>query len=688
MKVWINRRRIFGYCSLLAVAAILGFTLSAWAEIPDPAIATWAPWKGFGIFGVGRPAVERDATYRLQVFARVAAPLLVSAHDTLWHIRQSGQADPPWQKWTPLGGPGGILGDPVVGKNSDGRLEVFCRGQDGEIKHIWQTDAVKDVWSNWESLGSGSPRLNAVGNPTVGSNFDGRLDVFVSARTAATGLTLRHIWQTSSPSAPHWKWQQDAKWEDLGGHLAGSPVVGTNGDGRLEVFARGSANELEHISQVVKSRFPDGGRVDLGWSGWEALGTGGVSGDPAVGTNADGRLEVFVHGAGNALWHIWQTSASSIPLGQKNTVVGWSPWESMAGVGVAGAPVVIAGDPVVSADLDGRLEVFVRSPDTTGSRLLHIRQQNSQITSPSWWSYWENMQGQLSSDPVVGANWDGRLEVFAFAIDHGVYHLWQQPAIQWVLGSTARLKMGHGNPTPDDGDRIPDGDLGQSVMHNGKLFFFLDDGSADFADPIGVMIPSGGASAGSQGVDFAADRDASKDFSALKFHYRVPGDPFSSLFRLNTPLGPKILGQDQGAGGGFSFDNKVFVFGGVRFLDPKLPPKLHWIPSPYTDAEDDERMTSIRHSILSGTLDPWGPYDLQFALGPLGAVNTGKLGQVAPVLVNNAEIPRLPKTDATGAVPDGVIMLGQGGDGGAAGMYVAWMPLRHGRPPAASEIRF
>ena len=681
MNIWIKRRRVFGYCSLLAVAAILESTLSAWAETPDPAIATWAPWKGFGIFGVGRPAVERDATYRLQVFARVAAPLTVSAHDTLWRIRQSGQADPPWLHWTPLGGPGGVLGDPVVGKNSDGRLEVFCRGQDGEIKHIWQTDAVKDVWSNWESLGGGSPRLNAVGNPTVGTNFDGRLDVFVSARTAATGLTLRHIWQTSSPSAPHWKWQPGAMWEDLGGHLAGSPVVGTNGDGRLEVFARGSANELEHVSQVVKSRFPDGGRVDLGWSGWEALGSGGISGDPAVGTNTDGRLEVFVHGARNALWHIWQMSASSIPLGQKNTVVGWSPWESLGGIGVA-------GDPVVSADLDGRLEVFVRAADPAGTSLWYRRQTRSlSWTAPSWWSDWQNLHGQLSSDPVVGTNWDGRLEAFAFAIDHGVYHLWQQPAIQWVIGKTERRKMGPGDPTPDDGDRIPDGDLGQSVMHDGKLYFFLDDGVAkdnngapNYADPIGVMIPSGGASAGSQGVDLAPDRDASKDFSALKFHYRVPGDPFSSLYRLNTPLGPKTLGQDQGAGGGFSYEGRIYVFGGVRFL----PPPPYDIPSPYPDGDARDK-SSVGHSILTSSADPWGPYDLEFAIGPWGAVQTGRLAQVAPVILKNAEIPLLPKTDAA----DGVIMLSQGGDpGGLSGVYVAWMPLHPGRAPRPSEMRF
>lgn len=675
MRIWIDRRDVGRLCLRAAIVLILGFSAVARAEVPDPAVASWAawtPWQGTGIRGVGRLAVQRDATGRLQVFARVAAPPFVQARDTLWHVRQSGQANPAWLAWTPLGGPGGVLGDPVVGRNADGRLEVFCRGQDGEIKHIWQTDVANDHWSNWESLGSATTRLNAVGNPTVGSNFDGRLDVFVTAGTTATGFTLRHIWQTSSATAPVWTWRQ-AKWEDLGGRLAGSPVVGTNGDGRLEVFARGVANELEHISQVGY-RLLDGRRFDGGWSGWEALGSGGLTGDPAVGVNVDGRLEVFVHGAGNALWHIWQTSASTIAAGSVNSVVGWSPWESLGGTGVV-------GDPVVSADLDGRLEAFVRVAEQTGTSLWIRRQTRSLSRVSSWWSDWQDLHAVPGVDPAVGTNGDGRLEAFALGTDAAVYHLWQQPAIQWVLGSTEQRQMGRpGNRAPDNDDRIPDGDLGQSLVHNGKLYFFLDDGAAEFADPIGAMTPSGGASEGAQGVDFSLDRDASKDFSSLKFNYRVPGDPFSSLFRLNTPLGPKILGQDQGAGGGFSYEGRVYVFGGVRFL----PPPPNDVPSPYVDGDDRDK-PSVGHSILTSAADPWGPYDLEFAMGPWGAVQTGRFGQVAPVMVKNAQMPLLPKTDAV----DGVLMVGQGAEfGETPGMFVAWMPLHPGRAPRPSEMRF
>ena len=44
--------------------------------------------------------------------------------------------------------------------------------------------------------------------------------------------------------------------------------------------------------------------------------------DIAVGRNADGRMEVFVRGTDNALWHKWQTTPNG----------GWSGWVSEGGV--------------------------------------------------------------------------------------------------------------------------------------------------------------------------------------------------------------------------------------------------------------------------------------------------------------------------------------------------------------------
>ena len=90
-------------------------------------------------------------------------------------------------------------------------------------------------------------------------------------------------------------------WASEGGGLTSNIAVGRNADGRLEVFVRGSDDALWHKWQVS----PNSGT----WSAWATQG-GALTSDIAVGQGADGRLEVFVRGTDNALWHKWQTRPS------------------------------------------------------------------------------------------------------------------------------------------------------------------------------------------------------------------------------------------------------------------------------------------------------------------------------------------------------------------------------------------
>ncbi|MEY9181858.1 peptide methionine sulfoxide reductase MsrB [Bradyrhizobium sp. USDA 326] len=103
-------------------------------------------------------------------------------------------------------------------------------------------------------------------------------------------------------------------WASLGGGITSDPAVVDNSDGRLEVFARGTDNALWHIWQEEPHAAP--------WSGWASLG-GQITSDPAAIADSDGRLEVFARGADNALWHIWQDKPRSGP---------WSGWASLGGV--------------------------------------------------------------------------------------------------------------------------------------------------------------------------------------------------------------------------------------------------------------------------------------------------------------------------------------------------------------------
>jgi Common central domain of tyrosinase len=316
-----------------------------------------------------------NADGRLEVFAR-------GDDNAVWHIWQTAPNNG-WSAWASLGG--NTPATPVVFPNADLRLEVFARGDDNALWHIWQT-APNNGWSGWASLGGNFP-----GEPAVWMNADGRLEVFVRGDDNA----LWHIWQT----APNNGW---SGWASLGGNFPGDPVVYQNADGRLEVFVRGDDNALWHIWQTAPNN---------GWSGWASLG-GNIPGSPAVFHNFDGRIEVFARGDDNALWHIWQTAPNN----------GWSAWASLSGN--------LPGEPTIFQDEDGRLEVFARGDDNA---LWHIWQTGPGVG----WSGWSSLGGNLPGDPVVFQDQDARLEVFARGDDNALWHIWQTaPNNGWSTWST------------------------------------------------------------------------------------------------------------------------------------------------------------------------------------------------------------------------------------------------------------
>jgi len=67
----------------------------------------------------------------------------------VWHIWQTAPNNG-WSGWATMGGV--ITSDPAIGRNQDGRLEVFARGTDDALWHNWQT-VPNNGWSGWGSLG-------------------------------------------------------------------------------------------------------------------------------------------------------------------------------------------------------------------------------------------------------------------------------------------------------------------------------------------------------------------------------------------------------------------------------------------------------------------------------------------------------------------------------------------------------
>jgi hypothetical protein len=91
-------------------------------------------------------AVGRNADGRLEVFAVAAGGMISHA----WQTAPNGG----WSGWANTGGPAaGFTNDsPAVATNADGRLEVYAVGSDRDLYHVWQT-APNGGWSSWVTLG-------------------------------------------------------------------------------------------------------------------------------------------------------------------------------------------------------------------------------------------------------------------------------------------------------------------------------------------------------------------------------------------------------------------------------------------------------------------------------------------------------------------------------------------------------
>jgi hypothetical protein len=302
-----------------------------------------------------------------------------------------------WASWASLGKPQGTeIGRAFVQSNQDGRLEVFAIGLGG-IFNIWQVFPNGGWNDRW--LGRDRPSSDVgIQLHVVGRNADGREEIFGVGDDNA----LWHKWQV----APNGGWSE---WAKLGTPASDTSltdrfIVGTNQDGRQEVFAVGSDGNIWQIWQTA----PNGG-----WSVWRKLGKPPAeirsSDRITVGRNADLRQELFVMGRDDALWHIWQVAPNA----------GWSDWESL------GKPEHRdLSEPLVLKNADGHLEVFAPGNGAFCNRWQEA--PNSGVWRHEGWNE------KPKPRPTVGLTWleaalnfQDRLEVIAFGDDGALWHAWQ-----------------------------------------------------------------------------------------------------------------------------------------------------------------------------------------------------------------------------------------------------------------------
>jgi hypothetical protein len=199
---------------------------------------------------------------------------------------------------------------------------------------------------------------------------------------------------------------------DMYGNL--TPTIVQNADGRLEVFVIGSDNQIYHRWQTAAnsntwSVYTVGGQT----YDWTPLGLGQQffsSGQrPAIVKNSNGRLDVFWLSDYN-LQHMYKEATPN------------SSWSNTGVWEIGGGD--FDGDPVVARNSNGRLEVFMVHEEYTYNmyRLHHFGGEDT--------SFLPSLGGQWSANrrPAVAQNADGRLEVFMVSLDNQIYHRWQTAA--------------------------------------------------------------------------------------------------------------------------------------------------------------------------------------------------------------------------------------------------------------------
>jgi len=194
-------------------------------------------------------------------------------------------------------------------------------------------------------------------------------------------------------------------------------TIAYNEDTRIEVFVLGTDDQIWHRAQ------PNYTSPANEWTAWASLlGPAPFRDGPTVIRNAEGRLQVFTRGFDNQVYFISQLKANA---GADE----WSLWECLQGEAYS--------RPAVILNSEGLTHVFARAKDNT---LAH-RTQFSNETG-IYWSQWENLGGSLSGAPTAIVDAEGLVHVFARATDRSLFHLTQIPRAEFMSWGTWKTMGG------------------------------------------------------------------------------------------------------------------------------------------------------------------------------------------------------------------------------------------------------
>ena len=226
-------------------------------------------------------------------------------------------------------------------------------------------------------------------------------------------------------------------WEEFDGEFQDSPAVASWGANRLDVFVRGIDNTLWHKYWAS------------GWSGWESLG-GGLTSSPAATSWGENRIDIFALGTDRQVWqYVWDN--------------GWSGWFPQGGgdVEAGGLP---EDSPAVSTLGLNHLHLFVRHTDhnlvhkfwdgagwsdwvtlggapiySTPSVVLRsaemidvvARGESGQVLWRNALGDWTAFDGTIQDAPAITSWGAERMDLFVRGMDNSLLHSTWNPSTSW-----------------------------------------------------------------------------------------------------------------------------------------------------------------------------------------------------------------------------------------------------------------
>lgn len=299
-----------------------------------------------------------------------------------------------------------------LARQKDGRLQLFALDEHRRVITAYQPDARGNGPRNWKKwskllwnrgLGIAPVTVEALRRLAVGMNQDGRLELFGIGEAHLDFLFDR---DDDVPKAYHqWQKKPSSGWSEVDylsgleeGFVSDSIAVGSNQDGRLEIFAVKGDGSIWHTWQKAPNS---------GWSAWVPFpGPQRMKGRCVVGLDASGYLSLFARGQDDQLWHIHQVEVNG----------SWSEWTSF---GPLAGEIGSVTSHVVGRGMTGNLCVFARLPDNSISMRRELGVQDV-------WSPWKRIELPEASLP---------LGVYSFQ----AYPSFESPTYDWPGGADLYL---------------------------------------------------------------------------------------------------------------------------------------------------------------------------------------------------------------------------------------------------------